>query len=36
MKVSPRELEGFVRQPPAGLRGVLIYGPDGGKVRETA
>lgn len=36
MKVAPRELEGFVRQPPAGLRGVLVYGPDGGKVRETA
>ena len=36
MKVSPRELEGCVRQPHAGLRGVLLYGPDGGKVRETA
>lgn len=36
MKVAPRELDGFVRRPPAGLRGVLLYGPDGGKVRETA
>lgn len=36
MKVPPRELDGFLKRPPAGLRGVLIYGPDGGKVRETA
>ncbi|GHD39653.1 DNA polymerase III subunit delta [Thalassobaculum fulvum] len=36
MKVQPRELDGFVKRPPAGLRGVLVYGPDGGKVRETA
>lgn len=36
MKVGPRELDGFVRRPPAGLRGVLVYGPDGGKVREIA
>lgn len=36
MKVQPRELDGFVRNPPAGLRAVLVYGPDGGKVREIA
>lgn len=36
MKVAPRELDGFLKRPPAGLRGVLVYGPDGGKVRETA
>lgn len=36
MKVQPRELDGFLRRPPAGLRAVLVYGPDGGKVRETA
>ncbi len=36
MKVAPGELEGFVRRPPAGLRGVLVYGADGGKARETA
>lgn len=36
MKVQPRELDGFLKRPPAGLRGVLVYGPDGGKVRETA
>ena len=36
MKVAPRELDGFLKRPPDGLRGVLVYGPDGGKVRETA
>lgn len=36
MKVQPSELDGFVKRPPAGLRGVLVYGPDGGKVREIA
>ncbi len=36
MKLQPREVEGFLKRPPAGLRAALIYGPDGGKVRETA
>lgn len=36
MKVQPRAVEEFVARPPAGLRAVLVYGPDSGKVRETA
>lgn len=36
MKIATAELEGFVKRPPAGLRGVLVYGADGGKVREIA
>jgi len=36
MKIAPAGLEGFLRRPPAGLRAVLVYGPDDGKVRETA
>jgi len=36
MKVAPREVDGFVGRPPPAVRGVLIYGPDGGKVREIA
>ena len=36
MKVQPRNADGFVRRPDPGVRAVLIYGPDGGLVRERA
>lgn len=36
MKVSPRDTERFLKQPPAGLRGALFFGPDEGLVRERA
>lgn len=36
MKVAPREAERFCDKPPAALRAVLLYGPDGGLVRERA
>ncbi len=36
MKVQPRAVDGFVRQPPADIRAVLLFGPDTGKIREFA
>jgi DNA polymerase III subunit delta len=36
MKIAPRDMEGFLRAPPSGIRAVLLYGPDGGLVRERA
>lgn len=36
MKISPAQAESFVKQPGAGIRAVLIYGPDAGLVRERA
>jgi DNA polymerase-3 subunit delta len=36
MKVSPRDTERFLKQPPADLRGALFFGPDEGLVRERA
>ncbi len=33
MKLRPREIEAFLRDPPPGLRAALIYGPDAGLVR---
>ena len=36
VKVQPREADGFCRQPPGGIGAVLLYGPDGGLVRERA
>ena len=36
MKVSPRDAEGFVKAPKAGIAAVLLYGPDSGLVRERA
>lgn len=36
MKVAAREVDRFVKQPPAAVRGVLVYGPDVGLVRERA
>jgi DNA polymerase-3 subunit delta len=34
MKISPRDAEAFVKSPEPALRAVLVYGPDGGLVRE--
>ncbi len=36
MKIQPREAEAFCAKPPEGLVAVLVYGPDGGLVRERA
>ena len=34
MKIPPRNIEGFVKKPPANALAVLVYGPDEGLVRE--
>jgi len=36
MKVAAREIDRFVKSPPAELRACLIYGADAGQVRELA
>jgi DNA polymerase-3 subunit delta len=36
MKVSPQKADAFCRRPDRGIRAVLLYGPDGGMVRERA
>jgi DNA polymerase-3 subunit delta len=36
MKIPPRAIDGFVRKPGADVIVVLVYGPDGGLVRERA
>ena len=36
MKIRPAEVEGFLRNPDARVRAVLVYGPDEGLVRERA
>ena len=36
MKVAPRDAERFCQAPPRAIRAVLLYGPDGGLVRERA
>ncbi len=36
MKVQPREADRFCQAPPPAIRAVLLYGPDGGLVRERA
>lgn len=36
MKVALREADRFCQAPPAAIRAVLLYGPDGGLVRERA
>lgn len=36
MQVAPRDADRFVATPPDDLRAVLVYGPDGGLVRERA
>lgn len=34
MKIPPRNIDGFVKNPPPDIRAVLVYGPDEGLVRE--
>ncbi len=36
MKVAANGVERFAKEPPSGIRAVLVYGPDTGKVLETA
>lgn len=36
MKVAANGVERFVKDPPPGVRAVLVYGPDTGKVLEFA
>ncbi len=36
MKIPPGRVEGFLKKPDAGIRAVLVYGPDAGLVRERA
>lgn len=36
MKLKSNEISGFVRRPPDHVRAVLIYGADGGQVREIS
>lgn len=36
MKVQPARVEAFVAKPDPAVRGVLVYGPDAGLVRERA
>lgn len=34
MKIAARQADGFVRKPPKNVVAILVYGPDGGLVRE--
>jgi DNA polymerase-3 subunit delta len=36
MKLAGSRIESFLRRPDPGIRGVLLYGPDAGLVRERA
>ncbi len=36
MKIAAKDIDRFLRAPPAAVRAVLLYGPDGGLVRERA
>jgi len=36
VKIPPGRVEGFLKKPDAGVRAVLVYGPDAGLVRERA
>lgn len=36
MKIGARDADRFAAAPPAGIRAVLVYGPDAGLVRERA
>lgn len=35
MKIAPREVGSFLKKPADGLRGILLFGPDEGHVRES-
>ncbi len=34
MKIKPAQIASFLRQPDSAVRAILVYGPDGGLVRE--
>ncbi|MGE4313646.1 MAG: DNA polymerase III subunit delta [Pseudobdellovibrionaceae bacterium] len=36
MKVTYRDTNGFIQQPPADIRAILVYGPDYGLMKERA
>ena len=36
MKIAAGQIDGFVKKPAAGIRAVLVYGPDSGLVTERA
>ena len=36
MKIETRQVQGFLKHPDPTARAVLLYGPDGGMVRERA
>ncbi len=36
MKITGAKAEGFLKNPPTAIRAILVYGPDGGLVRERA
>jgi len=36
MKIAARNIDGFLEQPPAKVRAILLYGPDTGLLRERA
>jgi DNA polymerase III subunit delta len=36
MKISDRQIEGFLRAPDPAIRAVLLFGPDIGKIKEFA
>lgn len=36
MKIAPRAIEGFLKQPSADCRAILLYGPDSGLARQRA
>ena len=36
MKVEPRQVEAFLKKPPAAMRGVVVYGNDDGLIAERA
>jgi len=36
MKIKPAQIAAFMRQPDGAVRAILVYGPDGGLVRERA
>lgn len=36
MKIAAKQLDGFLKSPPASIQAALIYGPDAGQVEERA
>ncbi len=36
MKLQTKQIEGFIKAPPGEIRAILVYGPDGGLVKERS